>query len=63
MRDALRDHNALAARDQEGIRRLREHIGPELSYTEVPALEHDVHDLAALAEVGNHLLGPMPVVA
>jgi anion-transporting ArsA/GET3 family ATPase len=59
MQRALTDHNALAARDQEGIRRLREHIGSDMSYTEVPALQHDVHDLAALAEVGTHLLGPL----
>jgi anion-transporting ArsA/GET3 family ATPase len=60
MLQAARDQDALARRDGEGVRRLREHIGPSMSYTEVPALDLDVHDLAALAEVGTHLLGPLP---
>jgi hypothetical protein len=60
MLQAARDQDALARRDDEGVRRLREHIGPTMSYTEVPALDLDVHDLAALAEVGTHLLGPLP---
>jgi anion-transporting ArsA/GET3 family ATPase len=58
MRDAARDQNALAARDREGIRRLREHLGAAMPYTEVPALDNDVHDLRALAEVSSYLLGP-----
>lgn len=57
MRLAASDAEALARRDREGVRRLREHVGPEMSYTEVPALRRDVHDLSALAEVGNFLLG------
>jgi anion-transporting ArsA/GET3 family ATPase len=57
MHAAVRDSQALAKRDQEGVRRLREHITPEMSYTEVPAMNRDVHDLAALAEVGDYLMG------
>jgi len=57
MHAALRDADALAKRDLEGVRRLREHLAPDMSYTEVPAMRRDVHDLAALAEVGDHLLG------
>lgn len=60
MEQAARDQNALATRDREGVRRLREHIGANMSYTQVPALERDVHDLSALAEVSTYLLGPMP---
>jgi anion-transporting ArsA/GET3 family ATPase len=54
---AARDAHALATRDLEGVRRLREHVAADMSYTEVPAMRRDVHDLAALAEVGDHLLG------
>ncbi len=60
MRAAAADQDALARRDREGVRRLREHIGTRMSYTEVPALDRDVHDLAALAEVSTYLLGPLP---
>jgi anion-transporting ArsA/GET3 family ATPase len=60
MNRAAREQNALATRDREGVRRLREHIGYEMSYTEVPALDRDVHDLGALAEVSTYLLGPLP---
>lgn len=59
MREAARDADALAARDAEGLRRLREHVDAEMGYTEVPALETDVHDLTTLATVGRHLLGPL----
>jgi anion-transporting ArsA/GET3 family ATPase len=57
---AARDEAALAERDREGVRRLRAHVGQEMSYTEVPALAEDVHDLGALAEIGRYLLGPLP---
>jgi hypothetical protein len=59
MRQAERDQMALSERDREGVRRLREHIGTSMSYTEVPAFDQDVHDLGSLAEVGHHLLGPL----
>ncbi len=59
MRQAARDQNALAERDREGVRRLRRHVGDSMSYTEVPALDQDVHDLGSLAEVAGYLLGPL----
>jgi anion-transporting ArsA/GET3 family ATPase len=61
MRTAAADARAEAERDREGVRRLREHVGKDLSYTEVPAFETDVHDLGALAELATHLVGsPKP---
>lgn len=57
MHAAMRDADTLAKRDQEGVRRLRAHLTADMSYTEVPAMRRDVHDLAALAEVGDYLLG------
>jgi anion-transporting ArsA/GET3 family ATPase len=59
MQQAAQDQAAIALRDREGIRRLREHIGPSMTYTEVPALESDVHDLPSLAEIAGYLLGPL----
>ena len=60
MQKAAADHASLAKRDEEGLRRLRQHIGPEMSYTEVPALAEDVHDLRMLARMGEHLFGELP---
>jgi len=57
IRSAALDTEALARRDAEGVRRLRAHVSPDMSYTEVPEMRRDVHDLAALAEVGDYLLG------
>jgi anion-transporting ArsA/GET3 family ATPase len=57
MRQAGADQLALARRDREGIRRLREHTGERLSYTEVPALDQDVHELRSLARVADYLFG------
>jgi hypothetical protein len=59
MRDAAYEQSAMAARDREGIRLLRQQIGANTVYTEVPALDRDVHDLAALAQIGDHLMGPL----
>jgi anion-transporting ArsA/GET3 family ATPase len=59
MRKAAADHAALSQRDQEGLRRLRQHVTPGMSYTEVPALAEDVHDLRMLAHMGEHLFGPI----
>lgn len=56
---AVREQAALAARDAEGIRRLREQIGDDTAYAQVPALDRDVHDLGALAQVSSALLGPL----
>ena len=60
MQQAASDQDAIATRDREGLRRLRENIDPHGAYTEVPALETDVHDLSTLAEIGTHLFGPLP---
>jgi anion-transporting ArsA/GET3 family ATPase len=60
MQTAADDQNAVAHRDREGIRRLREHVGASMTYTEVPALETDVHDLVSLAQISRYLLGPLP---
>jgi anion-transporting ArsA/GET3 family ATPase len=57
MRQAGADQLAIARRDREGVRRLREHIGVDLSYTEVPALDQDVHELRSLSRVGEYLFG------
>lgn len=57
MHRAVRDADAVAKRDREGVRRLREHLTPDMSYTEVPAMRRDVHDIGALAEIGDYLLG------
>jgi anion-transporting ArsA/GET3 family ATPase len=59
MQQAAHDQSAMAERDREGVRRLRQHIGSEMSYTEVPAFDKDVHDLASLAEVGRYLFPPL----
>ncbi len=54
MSEALEDDVALARRDQAGVRRLKESVGQDLSFAQVPAFERDVHDLAALAQVAAH---------
>jgi anion-transporting ArsA/GET3 family ATPase len=59
MRDAAYEQSAMAARDREGIRLLRQQIGESTLCAEVPALDRDVHDLAALAQIGEHLMGPL----
>jgi anion-transporting ArsA/GET3 family ATPase len=58
MRDAAYEQSAMSARDREGIRILRQQIG-DTTYAEVPALDQDVHDLEALARIGDHLMGPL----
>jgi anion-transporting ArsA/GET3 family ATPase len=59
MRDAAYEQSAMAARDREGIRLLGQQIGENTVYAEVPALDRDVHDLVALAQIGQHLMGPL----
>lgn len=56
LRRSLHDARAQGASDREGVRRLQEHVGKGLSYTEVPAFDHDVHDLRALSEVSRYLV-------
>lgn len=53
---AAEDARLLGDRDREGIRRLREHVGAGMAYTEVPAFDRDVHDLGALAELSAYLV-------
>jgi anion-transporting ArsA/GET3 family ATPase len=55
MQRAASDLAQLAERDAEGIRRMRQHLGERLPHVIVPALDRDVHDLEALAQVGAHL--------
>lgn len=55
MLEASHDARVLALRDQQGLQRLRRAIGSELAYVEVPAFDRDVHDLAALARLSQHL--------
>ncbi|MDH5672291.1 MAG: AAA family ATPase [Myxococcales bacterium] len=60
LRRAAEAGRAMAERDREGLRRLREHVAASMSYTEIPAFARDVHDLQALAIVGAHLTGAEP---
>jgi len=48
------DFLALAARDRDNIARLGHRLGTD-AVIEVPYLDHDVHDLAGLAEVNRYL--------
>jgi anion-transporting ArsA/GET3 family ATPase len=52
---ASADARVLAARDRQGLLRLRKTVGSDLAYVEVPAFERDVHDLSALARLSQHL--------
>lgn len=58
LRTALSDARAQGESDREGVRRLREHVGTALQYMEVPAFDHDVHDLRALADLSRYLIAP-----
>lgn len=57
MQVAGADENTQARRDLAGLRRLRKSLGEDLAYVEVPAFDRDVHELASLARVSDHLLG------
>lgn len=69
MRTATDDDMALARRDHEGVRRLREgvlrgdHAERAIAYVEIPAFAHDVHDLAALARLAEHFSGGSALAA
>jgi anion-transporting ArsA/GET3 family ATPase len=60
MQRATDDALAIAEADRIGIRRLRKQIGHNMTYTEVPALNHDVHDLSNLAEIASYLSQVIP---
>jgi anion-transporting ArsA/GET3 family ATPase len=55
MLTASADARVLAARDRQGLLRLRKTVGSDLAYVEVPAFERDVHDLSALARLSQYL--------
>lgn len=57
MQLATEDARTLARRDSQGLKRLRQSIGEDLPYVEVPAFDRDVHDLRALARVSEYLVG------
>jgi anion-transporting ArsA/GET3 family ATPase len=54
---AAADANTLARHDLAGLKRLRKSLGEGLAYVEVPAFDRDVHELASLARVSDHLVG------
>ncbi|MBN1653664.1 MAG: ArsA family ATPase [Deltaproteobacteria bacterium] len=61
MKQAMDDALAIAEADSVGIKRLAKQIGRDMSYTEVPALDQDVHDLSHLAEVAGYLSHVFPL--
>lgn len=63
MQQAMEDAHAIAVADSVGIRRLRKHVGKQMSYTQVPALENDVYDLSNLAKIASYLSEVIPTAA
>jgi hypothetical protein len=55
LHEALRDERARAIADRAEAERLEAHVGDEVRFVEVPALEQDVHDLGALSQVAAYL--------
>lgn len=55
MRTAVAEENHRARGDRSGIEKLQQRLPTNIGYVEIPAMETDVHDLAALARVGDHL--------
>jgi anion-transporting ArsA/GET3 family ATPase len=55
MHDALRDERTRALANRAEAVSLKEHVGDEVAFVEVPALEEDVHDLETLSTVARHL--------
>ncbi len=54
-RRALEDERLRAVADRIESDRLRAHVGHDVLFVEVPALEEDVHDLGGLAEIARYL--------
>lgn len=54
---ALDAEDARGRADRREADALHEHIGRDVVFVEVPALEHDVHDLGALARIASYLSG------
>ena len=57
MQLATEDARTLARRDAQGLKRLRQSIGDDLPYVELPAFDRDVHELGSLARLSTFLLG------
>jgi anion-transporting ArsA/GET3 family ATPase len=55
LHEALGDERARATANRAEADRLESYIGDEVLFVEVPALEQDVHDLGALAQVASYL--------
>jgi len=60
MRAAAAEQNGRARGDRAGIEKLQQRLPEKVGYAEIPAMETDVHDLAALARVGDHLTAEPP---
>ncbi len=56
MREALRDERTRALANRAEADSLRAHVGSDVLFVEVPALEEDVHDLASLSTIARHLM-------
>ncbi|MEM9071077.1 MAG: ArsA-related P-loop ATPase [Myxococcota bacterium] len=54
-RRALDDERLRGVADRIESDRLRNRVGRDVRFVEVPALEEDVHDIGALAEIAHHL--------
>ncbi|MCB9597186.1 MAG: ArsA family ATPase [Sandaracinaceae bacterium] len=64
MRRAVDDARTQAIADRIQSDHLRQRVGPDLLFVEVPHFEQDVHDLGALSQVARYLTGAetMPTV-
>lgn len=54
---ALEAEEARGRADRREADSLHDHIGRDVVFVEVPALEHDVHDIGSLARIAGHLTG------
>lgn len=64
MVDNLQDHRAINAREEETVSAIVTEVAPS-PVARVPLLDIDVHDVAGLGVVADHIFGrePKPVVA
>ncbi len=60
MWQALEDERLQAVADRIESDRLKNQLGDDAGFVEVPAFEEDVHDLRALSRVAQHLVGAVP---
>ena len=56
MHQALQDERLRGVADRIETDRLKNRVGDEVVYVEVPKLEEDVHDLGGLATIASHLV-------